>query len=60
MTRLIRLPEVLDRTALKRSTLYSLVAAGKFPRPLKAGTRTNAWAVSEIDAWIETRLTARD
>lgn len=36
-----------------KSTVYRLVSAGQFPRPVKLGTRAVAWRSSEIDAWIE-------
>lgn len=57
MTRLLRLPEVLSRTGLSRSTLY---ADPTFPKSVKVGQRAVAWAETEIDAWIEARLEARE
>jgi prophage regulatory protein len=35
----LRGPEVEVRTGLSRSTLYSWMAAGEFPKPVKLGTR---------------------
>jgi predicted DNA-binding transcriptional regulator AlpA len=35
--RFLRLPEVLERTGLSRSTIYVRLAEGRFPRP--AGAR---------------------
>jgi prophage regulatory protein len=43
-----------------RSQLYQLISIGHFPRPVKMGLRLNAWVESEIDAWIEQRVTERD
>lgn len=57
---LIRLPSVIARTGLSRSTLYRLVSAGEFPRPIKLGERCSAWNSSEIDSWIAERIAARD
>lgn len=57
---LLRLPDVMARTALSRSAVYDLMAAGHFPRPVKIGGRLNAWPVTEIDAWIEARIAARE
>ena len=45
--RLLRLPQVRERTGLGRSSIYSRIAANEFPRPIKAGrTRQVAWAES--------------
>ena len=50
--RLMALPEVLQRTALSKGTLYSLMRRGQFPRPIKVGDRVVRWYESEVDAHI--------
>lgn len=57
---LIRLPGVIARTGLSRSTLYRLVSLGEFPRPIKLGERSSAWNSTEIDVWIADRIAKRD
>lgn len=57
--KLLRLPDVLMRTALSRSAIYDLMNAGQFPKPVKIGGRLNAWPETEIDDWIATRIAAR-
>ena len=47
--KLLRLPEVLDRIRVSRSTLYSWIAQGKFPSGSKLGERMRVWRCSEID-----------
>ena len=37
--RLLRLSEVLSRTALGRSSIYRMMRDGSFPEPLKVGVR---------------------
>ena len=54
-----RLPHVLARTGLGRSTLYALVAAGAFPAPVKLSIRAVGWRAEEIDAWLNARATSR-
>ena len=54
-TRLLRLPAVLHRTGLSRSTVYVLMKAGKFPRPRRIGARAVGWPEDEIEAWINAR-----
>lgn len=49
--RLLRLPEVLERVALSKSTLYARVRDGTFPKPRRLGT-LSAWLESEVEAWI--------
>ena len=56
MTTLIRLPEVLQRTALTRSKLYQLMDEQAFPKPVKLGGRVNAWSDQQIEEWINERL----
>lgn len=52
-TQLLRLPAVKDRTGLGRSTIYALVAAGRFPAPVPIAARAVAWDSRAIDKWIE-------
>src|SRR5580704_15799630 len=56
MARMLRLPAVLEKTALTRARLYELIATGKFPRPFKLnpdGGRASGWLEAEVDAYIE-------
>lgn len=54
--RLIRRPEVEQRTGLQKSAIYQRAKDGTFPRPIKIGTYNVAWLESEIDAWVEERV----
>ncbi len=58
MTRFIRLPEVITRTGLKRSSIYAAVQAGTFPAQIPLGERAVGWDESEVSAWIESRIQA--
>lgn len=60
MTKLIRLQSVLDRTGLSRSTCYELMQAGKFCVPVKIGPRAIAFSETEVEAWINARLSERE
>ena len=59
MPRFLRLPEVLGCTALSRSKLYVLIGEGTFPKPVKIGSRANAWPETEIHAWMAARVDQR-
>lgn len=50
----IRLPEVLARIPISRSTLYKRIKEGKLPKPSKKyGERIAAWNVQEMRPFFE-------
>jgi prophage regulatory protein len=49
------LKTVLAKTGLSRSTLYTYVAIGLFPKQRHLGVRRVAWLASEVRAWIISR-----
>lgn len=57
---ILRLPEVKGKTGLSRSTIYDKVQRRQFPAPVKIGERAVGWVESEIEAWVRTRIEARD
>ena len=50
---LIRMSQVISLVGLKRSWIYQMIKEGKFPRPIKIGTRTSVWTLSSVAAWIQ-------
>lgn len=54
----LRLSAVAERTGLCRSTIYERVQTGDFPKQVNLGGRSVGWLESDIDAWIESRVTA--
>jgi prophage regulatory protein len=56
--RILRLPEVLDRTGLKRTLLLSEVRKGRFPKPVKLApdSRAVGWSSRAVQEWITERL----
>lgn len=57
--RLLRRAEVMNRVGLSKSTLYSRISAGTFPKPVTLGTSVR-WVESEVEAWISERVSERD
>ena len=55
-TRFLRLPEVIARTGLSRSTIYVRLAEGRFPRPVSLGGRAVGWVEAELDEWLRERI----
>ena len=49
---LIKTRQVLSATSLSKSTVKRLVIAGRFPPPIKIGSRINVWRVSDVARWI--------
>ena len=50
--RLLRLPEVVTMVGLAKSTIYKLIAEGKFPPTIKRTMRASTWKLSDIQAYI--------
>ncbi|MCP9891677.1 AlpA family transcriptional regulator [Cyanobium sp. Aljojuca 7D2] len=56
--RLLRLPEVIHRVGLSRTTIYSLISTGEFPRQIVIGPRAVAWSQQELEDWITSKRQA--
>ena len=54
--RLIRLGEVETIAGIRKSTIYSLMKAGEFPRCVQVTPRCVAWAESQIHSWVQARI----
>ncbi|MEJ1385336.1 MAG: AlpA family transcriptional regulator [Candidatus Sedimenticola sp. (ex Thyasira tokunagai)] len=59
VTAILRLPAVMARTGLSRSTIYLRIADGSFPAPISlGGKRAVGWVDSEIQDWLEKQIEA--
>ena len=54
--RILRLPEVVGRTGIGRSTIYAKIADNDFPKPIKLGLRSVGWLESDLEQWIINRI----
>jgi prophage regulatory protein len=59
-SRFLRLPEVIHKTGLRRTTVYKLERVGKFPKRRKLTERSSAWSEEEVLAWMNSRPVARE
>ena len=59
MSQILRLPAVIKKTGLGRTTIYHLVKSGNFPQKIQLTSRTVGFYESEIDAWLESRAAQR-
>ena len=55
---IIRLSQAILKTGLSRSTIYTLIKLGDFPKQIQLSPRTMGFLESEIDEWIAGRIAA--
>ena len=58
-TIILRLPEVIAKTGLSRSTIYSQISKGAFPKGVPIGEHARGWLNHEVDEWITRRAALR-
>lgn len=57
---ILRINQVIEKTGLARSTIYKMIDANSFPKPIPLMKRAVGWLDSEIEEWIAERIAARD
>ena len=55
----MRLDQVKARTGLSRSSIYSFMKTGAFPRSVPLGARAIGWVECEVSAWLANCIEAR-
>jgi prophage regulatory protein len=60
MPKILKVKEVAEELNVSVQQIYKLVSKGRFPKPIKLGERGSGWLTSEIDAWLQSRVDARD
>ncbi len=58
MTQFLTPKAVCERVALSRATLDRLVAAGKFPAPIRITDRRLAYDARAVEAWMQEKVAA--
>ena len=58
--KILRLPNVKALTGLSRSTIYLLMSEGSFPKKIDLRGRAIGWVSSEINQWIEEKISVRN
>jgi prophage regulatory protein len=51
--KIIRLPEVKNKTGLSRSSIYLRMSLSVFPKSISLGDRAIGWLESDVDEWID-------
>ena len=50
-----RLSQLKQQLSVSRSSIWSWVKEGTFPKPIKLGKNCTAWNADDIHAWVEKR-----
>lgn len=58
-SKVLRLRTVCQQVGLSRATVYRLVRAGQFPRPIQLSKRCVGWRAREVLDWLEERSVSR-
>ena len=55
---ILRLPDVMARTGLSRSSIYLRIANEAFPRAVSLGGRAVGWLEKDIEDWLAEKIEA--
>ncbi len=58
--RLLRLPQVVERTGLSPTTIWRREREGDFPQRRRVGPTAVAWRSDEVAKWIDGRPVAEN
>ncbi len=50
---ILRRKEVEKRLGLSRSSIYIMMAEGRFPKPIKLGRRAVGWRSDDLQNWLD-------
>ena len=59
MTTIYRRKQLEGKLKISRSTIYAMISAGTFPRPVKIGKRAVGWPDDLIERWLDDRKNGR-
>ena len=51
--RVLRLPEVVTKLGIGRTSIYKWMNQGLFPQSIHLGPRSVGWLESDIDNWLK-------
>jgi prophage regulatory protein len=58
--KILKVKQVAEEINVSVPQVYKLASLGRFPKPIKLGERGSGWLTTEIDAWLQSRVDARD
>lgn len=51
--RMLRLKQVLELVPVSKSTIWDWVKKGMFPQPIRLGSKTTCWKMSDIQQYLQ-------
>jgi len=57
---IIKLPAVIKLSTLSSASIYRLIKKGEFPKQLKLSERSSGWLLSEVEQWLDSKVSARE
>jgi prophage regulatory protein len=57
--RMLRLAQVIEKTELRKTTIYKLQKQGRFPKAVSLTDHSVRWVESEIEDWLTARAATR-
>lgn len=58
--RILRIESASVKTGVPVNSIYAMVRAGEFPKPVPLSDRRSGFLENELDEWIDARVAARD
>jgi len=52
----LRIPEIVHRTGMSRTTIYDRINEGKFPKQIPLGSNLVVWLESDIQNWLQQQV----
>ena len=53
LPQIFRRKDLEERLKLSRSSIYAMMAAGEFPKPIRLGRRAVGWLSGDIEKWLQ-------
>ena len=58
--KILKVKDVASEISISVPQVYKLVKLGRYTKPIKIGESGYGWLRTEIDAWLQSRVDARD
>ncbi len=59
MNKFLKIKDVITITGLSRSSIYSFINQGTFPKQVQISARSVRWVDSDIEQWMNQKLEGR-
>jgi len=56
VSKILRLPAVIKKTGISRTTIYRLLEKEEFPKPFPITGRAVGWSDEAINKWIDEKI----